>query len=245
MYLLLSGCGGVDSVHGANPAGNFDQMKRKISAPSVRVLQRILDGTNTLLKLSDGSSIKVRRFLPAGVGDELSRDVASTAVLAKADHEWVQVETIWSMTVPVQMAGSAVQTTFKEIETDVELALFDELKRFHYRGAGGSRKNGPAYCHDASVGSSPLLGFVEVSSSMIANTARKRFLDAPFNDGASVAWSSWIVKLPPPTPTLLPGYPGSSFIQSCEAWGYKVFHHCSSRVCFNPLALRRLPGSFS
>jgi ABC-type ATPase with predicted acetyltransferase domain len=35
------------------------------------------------------------------------------------------------------------------------------------------------------------LGFVEISSSMIANTARKRFLDYPYRENGTLLWKAW------------------------------------------------------
>ena len=81
--------------------------------------------------------------------------------------------------------------TFKEIETTSELRLFQDLRKFHYRGGGGAGRVVPIIASSETWDLPELLGFIEISSSMIANTARKQFFDYPYRETSGKGWQRW------------------------------------------------------
>ncbi len=159
--------------------------------PSVTVLSRSLQGNNALLKLSDGQTIKARRFVPIGKRDNVYRSPENLFVLAKNDCEWIEVGRAWRLDLVWQLTGMSNAVTFKEIETEEEFLLFDALRKFHYRGGGGAGRVVPIIAVTNTWELPRVLGFIEICSSMIANTARKRFLDFSYRETTGLGWSKW------------------------------------------------------
>ena len=159
--------------------------------PSVTVLSRSLQGNNVLLKLSDGQTIKARRFVTVGKRDRVRRIPGNLFVYAKNDCEWVEVGRPWRRDLVWQIAGMSNVVTFKEIVTEEEFRLFDALRKFHYRGGGGAGRVVPIIAVTNTWDLPRVLGFIEISSSMIANTARKRFLNFPYRESTGLGWSEW------------------------------------------------------
>jgi ABC-type ATPase with predicted acetyltransferase domain len=91
----------------------------------------------------------------------------------------------------LRLGPRTVKVLFKEIETDEELALFESLRKFHYRGGGGAGRAVPIIAVTDVWDLPTILGFVELSSSMIANTARKRFMQFPYKDPNGPSWRTW------------------------------------------------------
>jgi ABC-type lipoprotein export system ATPase subunit len=186
----------VSERKAANISKSMDQLADILPAKLVTnsesvVTDRVLDGNASLIKLADGSSLRVRRFFPAGKGDTLRRTGQSLNVLAKNDQAWIEIGAPWRKSEHFRMAGCDVSLTFKEIETDEELAAFQQLKHFHYRGGGGAGRTVPIIAVSQSWDLPTIIGFLEISSSMIVNTARKKFFDFPYRETGGISWKLW------------------------------------------------------
>jgi energy-coupling factor transporter ATP-binding protein EcfA2/GNAT superfamily N-acetyltransferase len=155
------------------------------------VLSRSVVGDRSEFKLSDGTTLVERRFLPLGQGDLVAGDGETLAVLAKRDDQWVGIGSAWSSEVSVDLAGIKLQIKFKEIEDATELKLFQQLRQFHYRGGGGAGRTLPLIGTVNTPDLPRVIGFVELTSAMIANTARKRFFDSPYREPDGLGWSCW------------------------------------------------------
>jgi ABC-type lipoprotein export system ATPase subunit len=156
-----------------------------------RIVERHLSGEQSVLRLDDGSSISARRFFPAGKGDLLRITNLTIEAFAKHDGEWVTLTPCWSWKTTAQLGPYLIDLTFKEIETTEELSRFEGLRRFHYRGSGGAGRAVPIIATTEIWDLPRVAGFIELSSSMIANTARKRFFDHPYFENAGVSWREW------------------------------------------------------
>lgn len=156
-----------------------------------QIVSRTVKGGKTLVRLSSGARFTARRFFPAGEGDLLRLEGDSIEVYAKNDRAWIEIGRPWVFEKVSQFAGASTVLKFKEIETDRELQLFEDLRKFHYRGGGGAGRTVPLIVTSDLWDLPTLLGFVEVSSSMIANSARKRFLDFPYSETEGPRWMSW------------------------------------------------------
>lgn len=155
------------------------------------VSHRSVDGSRAVLRLASGETINTRRFLPAGRRDHLRIENGVSEIWARHDAMWLPLEPAWTWESTISLGGKDVSLTFKEIETDEEYRLFGELRRFHYRGGGGAGRTVPIIARADRWDLPRVLGFLELTSSMIASTARKRFFDAPFFESGNVQWQTW------------------------------------------------------
>ncbi|MER8770921.1 ATP-binding cassette domain-containing protein [Mesorhizobium sp. M0960] len=157
----------------------------------VVVVGRVVLGHESQIRLDNGRTILARRFLPVGKEDVLSLSGPSIKVLARKDNRWIEVGIPWEKNETIDVGGTPATVCFKEIETAEELSQFENLKKFHYRGGGGAGRIVPIIAKSDLWDLPALLGFVELSSSMIANTARKKFFDFPYKEIGGIHWTSW------------------------------------------------------
>lgn len=163
----------------------------EVECEVVRVLGRRIIGHQSLIRLSNGSSLEARRFFPAGTGDRLRIKGKSIEVFLRHEKLWHPIGRGWRTSVNLQLGLKPIKVLFKEIETEEELALFESLRRFHYRGSGGAGRTVPIIATSNIWDLPAVLGFIELSSSMIANTARKRFMQLPYRDPDGPSWRTW------------------------------------------------------
>lgn len=155
------------------------------------VIARSVSGENSEFKLSDGGSFVERRFFPLGKGDVITGEGAELAVFARRDKEWLEIGKAWSSQCHLDLDGINLAITFKEIEDEAELRLFQQLRQFHYRGGGGPGRTLPLIGVVDTPDLPRVIGFVELTSAMIANTARKRFFDSPYREPSGLSWNAW------------------------------------------------------
>ena len=143
------------------------------------------------LLLEGGSLITVGRFAPVGKGDTLTRIGASLFVQLRKANTRVRLTPAWQTSATLQV-DPVLPVTVKEVETAEELAGYQRLTEFHYRGNGGAGRRVPlvacVHCWELP----PVVGFIELASSFLVNTARARVLDTRFSDPSrGVAWTQW------------------------------------------------------
>jgi ABC-type multidrug transport system ATPase subunit/GNAT superfamily N-acetyltransferase len=158
---------------------------------ATEIVSRRIVGHQALLLLSDGVIHPARRFFPAGRGDIVRRTDAGLEVLARQDKSWVPIDPPWRTESSIALGPQCIPLVFKEIETAEELARYESLRKFHYRGGGGAGRTVPLIATSQLWDLPSVLGFVEISSSMIANTARRRFLDIPYREDGGLHWNRW------------------------------------------------------
>ena len=155
----------------------------------------VIDRTSTqekaIFKLEDGRKFESHRFLPLGKGDRVCLQENQLLVLTTKDNSWIDITHAWETEFRLSLLDGTIPIIFKEIETKLELEQFYGLQMFHYRGGSGVGRTVPIIAKSAIWDLPSLLGFIEISSSMIANTARKRFLDYPYREESEFLWKSW------------------------------------------------------
>ncbi|MCV2881886.1 ATP-binding cassette domain-containing protein [Actibacterium sp. XHP0104] len=156
-----------------------------------KIVNRTATAREAKFKFDSGETLSTRRFLPLGKGDEVRTDGTRLEVLAKQDNSWIRIDVPWKAQSKVLVGAREVDITLKEVETAEELSQFSELKNFHYRGGGGAGRVVPLIATSEVWDLPPTLGFIEISSSMIANSARRVFFNAPFWDETGITWNTW------------------------------------------------------
>jgi len=146
---------------------------------------------NRELRLDGRSPIKIRRFAPVGKGDTLAQRGESLYVQLRRAGDHVQLTPAWATSATLCVAAN-LPVVVKEIETAEELDGYQRLTEYHYRGNGGAGRRVPLIaCVDCWELPS-VVGFIELASSFLVNTARARVLDTRFSDSSrSVAWTQW------------------------------------------------------
>ena len=161
------------------------------SVEATMVSSRTSKGNRSRFTLSNGEKLESRRFLPLGKGDYVHVQPDCLWVFVKRDANWIDFTKPWTQEITTSLFGEDVVLTFKEIETTEELQHFSILQNLHYRGAGGAGRTIPLIAKSNIWDLPSVVGFIELSSSMIANSARKQFLDFPYREGTRILWKSW------------------------------------------------------
>ena len=144
-----------------------------------------------VFRLADGREFESRRFFPLSKGDRVVLESGLLWVFVERDNCWIEIGEAWEKKINIRLGGRSVRIVFKEIETKEELENFAALQIYHYRGGSGVGRAVPIIAKCKIWDLPPLLGFIEISSSMIANTARKRFFDFPYREEQEFIWKVW------------------------------------------------------
>lgn len=152
---------------------------------------RTVSGMKATLRLSSGESLSVRRLAPVGKGDHICRNKSGLLVKPNGSSEFVRLTPAWRWSKNIG-DGLDIRVKVKEIVSEDELAEFKRLTQFHYRGKGGMGRSVPLIAKIDMWDLPNVVGFIELSSTFIVNTARSRFLNAQFVDKErGLAWQRW------------------------------------------------------
>lgn len=159
-----------------------------------QVRSRTRKGHTTTLRLASGAQLTMPPFAPVGEGDtvQVCRSTGSIGIVIDDGRTVVPLSPVWRREYALSLGGAEVPLTIKEVESEAELAGLNSLKHFHYRGEESAGRTVPLIA----VANHPLMpavvGFIEITSALLVNTARKPILDRPFTDpGSSVCWTRW------------------------------------------------------
>jgi ABC-type cobalamin/Fe3+-siderophores transport system ATPase subunit/ribosomal protein S18 acetylase RimI-like enzyme len=158
------------------------------------VAARIRRGATTELRLQSGAVVPVRPFAPVGEGDRVlvAKNGRDIKIVLDDGEGQLDLSSQWSTTYHVDLGQEHIDVTVKEVETDAELAALTNLKQFHYRGEKTAGRAVPLIAVTAHRLLPEVIGFIEITSAMLVNTARKRVLDRPFADAErKVYWQRW------------------------------------------------------
>ncbi|CAJ2377143.1 MAG: putative ABC transporter [Arenicellales bacterium IbO2] len=164
-----------------------------------RTLVKEDDGNATAVRLrlngDDTQDQRERIFFPASKGDHIRFSGKRAWVKLRNMDGEVQVSPAWSTNDALSINGNRLPLTIKEIETPDELEAYRALTNFHYRGRGGVGRRMPLIAKMDAWNLPSVVGFVELSSSLIVNVARKKILDSQFHDSTlGLKWKRWDLK---------------------------------------------------
>ena len=112
--------------------------------------------------------------------------------LRLSDGSEIKISPAWTETIPFRVGDSSVDLIIKEIESESELDGFNRLTKYHYRGAKGAGRTIPLVVTASHNDLPPVLGFIELTTSFLVNSARQKVLDAAFSDPErKVGWARW------------------------------------------------------
>ena len=155
------------------------------------VTNRKVRGPNAQLVLEDGTTVLARRFAPVGPGDMIASADGNVCVLAKHHRQSIPITPTWTWETRLDVAGQ-LQVVVKEVETADELDGYRRLTAFHYRGSGGAGRRVPLVAIVSAWELPPVVGFIELSSTFLVNTARSKVFDARFCDPErAIGWTRW------------------------------------------------------
>ena len=160
----------------------------------LRVQARVRRGAETELRLDTGDVVSVRPFAPVGEGDHvlLSKGGRDVKLVLQDGDQTLELSKPWSRAYTIQLGHEVLDVTIKEVETETELAELNTLKQFHYRGERTAGRAVPLIAVTSHRLLPRVIGFIEITSALLVNSARRKILDRPFSDPASnVRWQRW------------------------------------------------------
>ena len=152
------------------------------------------DGNEEKVKLRfDGRPPQQERFfIPVSKGDKVRFGKKDAWVWLPNMGDEVQILPAWRFQKDLLLNGKRIRLIIKEIEKQDELKAYRALTQFHYRGNGSAGRRVPLIAKINVWNLSEVVGFVELSSSMIVGVARKKILDTDFYDSErNFGWSKW------------------------------------------------------
>jgi ABC-type lipoprotein export system ATPase subunit/GNAT superfamily N-acetyltransferase len=163
------------------------------SENNVRTIKgRIVRGHHVILRLDDGSRISLRRYPPIGEGDRIVNLNGELWAELSDSKELIPITPTWVCNTRLQFGSQHLNIEIKEIENEEELAGYQSLTEYHYRGGSGIGRSIPLVASVDTWQLPKIVGFIELSSSFLVNLARKRVFDTPFSDPErNVAWVRW------------------------------------------------------
>lgn len=160
----------------------------------LRVQARVRRGAETELRLETGDVISVRPFAPVGEGDHVlvSKGGRDVKLVLQDGDQTLELSKPWSRAYSIELGHEVLDVTIKEVETDAELAELNTLKQFHYRGEKTAGRAVPLIAVTSHRLLPRVIGFIEITSALLVNSARRKILDRPFSDSISnVRWQRW------------------------------------------------------
>ncbi len=169
----------------------------------VKVIDRNISGAKALLKLDNGDTVSVGAFAPVSKGDTLTKNGKSTyvhldpTIKLRCSDKHVQIAPCWKIQRNICIMGENLSVTLKEIGNEKELAGYKRLTQHHYRGDKGVGRSVPIVATISLNDIPEVIGFIEITSSLLTNSARRKLFDSTFSDEDSgIAWVRWSGKTP-------------------------------------------------
>lgn len=170
---------------------NLNLLGTHILDSSFMVVERRVGSNSLEIYLNNGEKIELRRFAPVGRGDILSIRDGDYWVKLPNSRGSLQITPAWNCVVNLPTLND-LSVNIKEIETEQEIEGYLRLTNFHYRGGGGVGRRVPLIAIVDCWELPKVVGFIELSSSFLVNTARSQVLNATFSDPETgVAWTRW------------------------------------------------------
>ena len=170
-------------VHKKRPPGRFKKVTKR----------KVVDGC--ALITSGEHEFKIRQYAPLGPGDLVRCHGKSIKVYLKESEVEISVSPAWKRNFHINIGGEDLKITIKEVETEEEMDGYTRLTHYHYRGNRGVARAIPLVAKLHIPELPEVVGFIEITSSLLANSARSRLFDGKFSDPKSgIAWIRWDAK---------------------------------------------------
>ena len=131
-------------------------------------------------------------FIPVTKDDTIRISGEDIWVKLRNMDDEVQIAPVWSINESLHFGNTDVPLVIKEIETQEEIDEYERLTQYHYKGKGNIGRCVPLIAKVNVWNLPTVIGFIELSSAMLSNNARKNVLNAPFYDSKlGFKWESW------------------------------------------------------
>ncbi|MQF70464.1 ATP-binding cassette domain-containing protein [SAR202 cluster bacterium AD-812-D07_MRT_10900m] len=126
-----------------------------------------------------------------GEGDTVAYDTQFRGVLMM-DGSILRLDDVWVKQFQVQSGEISLGFKLKEIDSLEEFEGYQRLMKLHYRGSMIAGRRVPLVAVSDLPELPRITAFVELATTFLVNTARRRVLNAPFEDDENnVAWVRW------------------------------------------------------
>ena len=134
--------------------------------------------------------------MPVSKGDKIRRvNGHKLVVIPRKTKDEIEIKPAWQCRQFLNVNGEKIPLIIKEVETLAEMRAYESLSLFHYRGGKGVGRRVPLIAKVDRWNLPEVAGFVELSSSMLVNVARKKILNMPFHDSTRhIRWKQWDVE---------------------------------------------------
>ena len=171
---------------------NKGKRQNNVLADAHRVISRKITDAKAELELENGKKVNVRRYSLVGKGDRIQLNGRKISILLKNSEETVQISPFWRSRRKANIGGDQLSVLLKEIETEEELEGYRRMTQYHYRGNKGVGRSVPIVAVVKSEELPKVVGFIEITSTLLANSARRELFDSKFSDPESgIAWICW------------------------------------------------------
>lgn len=154
------------------------------------VTNRQVYGPQARLRLKNGEMLEVHRYAPVGKNDTVVRNGSETWVSLKP-KTLVPLTPRWCRKDSIDI-DRPIEIMITEIESAEDLQGYERLTQLHYRGGGGAGRRAPLVAIANEWELPRIVGFIEIASTFIVNSARTTLLNGRFIDEErGVAWTEW------------------------------------------------------
>ena len=136
----------------------------------------------------DETTLLLPRSACIGKGDQV--ELNENAAWVICENGKAQIFPVYEALELLQVGGLELQFLVKEITELEELLAYQSLTEFHYRRRTLFGRTATLVVRNFHPIYPKIIGYIEISTSLYMNTARKAILDAPFQ-AENISWKTW------------------------------------------------------
>ena len=157
----------------------------------MRVISVNFKNDSKIYRLANQRLFRTHRYCCLGPGDDIIIYGPHDAY-AKCRNGRAQIFPAYSRRDTLIIGTRTLSLNIKEIETEEELAGYNQLEEYHYRGKILHGRRVPLIVRSEDPLLPLVLGYIELSTTFIMNQPRAKLLDTDFCDpNGDISWTAW------------------------------------------------------